>query len=92
MSGFARKMRRKNRFNTIGRGSAAGSPQLVRRMPEVGEKFVLGGTDWVSPALFELEGYTDDGRAIIRFAKPEEVQKPKAAITPDLPGLPVGEA
>ncbi len=87
MSGIARKMRRKNRFKAVGRGSAAVSPQFARRMPEQGEKFILAGPDWVSPAVFELEGYTGDGAAIIRFAD-------KSAVTTDpvpspvLPGLP----
>lgn len=85
MGDFSRKIRRtraKNAGKGFGRGSAAGVPRFSRRMPEIGEKFVLAGTNWVTPTLFVLEGYTDDGRAIIRFAGDDEVQGP---IVPGLP-------
>lgn len=88
MSGIARKIRRKARKEGLGRGSAAVGAEFVRRMPEVGEKFILAGPDWVTPAVFELEGYTADGAAIIRFATKDEVTAPGAPITGDLPGLP----
>ncbi len=74
MSGIARKIRRKARKEGLGRGSAAVGAEFVRRMPEVGEKFILAGPDWVTPAVFELEGYTADGAAIIRFATAKEVK------------------